>query len=66
MEELLKNIDEFLESGEENLKKERFIAAVSELFDTYVKSYNLRLGKEEAIKLKEYAYELKECIANKK
>ena len=103
MEELLKNVDEFLESGEENLKKERFNAAVSDyfkaivilcdyliyqeirlvpknhnerfsllkkyfkeiysrvsgFFELYTKSYNLRLGKEQAIKLKNYAYELK-------
>lgn len=103
MEELLKNVEEFLESGDENLKKERFNAAVSDyfkaivilcdyliyqeirlfpknhnerfsilkryfkeiygnvsgFFELYTKSYNLRLGKEEAIKLKNYAHELK-------
>jgi hypothetical protein len=109
MKELLDNVKEFLESGEENLKKERFNAAVSdffkaivilcdyiiyrdikimpknhnerfslletyfkdiyknvsEFFKTYTKSYNLRLGKEEATKLKNYANELKNFI-NKK
>ena len=110
MQELLENIAEFLDSGEENLKKERYNAAVSdffkaivilcdyliykeikimsknhnerfsllekyfkdvykhvsELFKTYTKSYNLRLGKEEAIKLKNYANELKDSIIGKK
>ncbi len=103
MEELLKNVEEFLESGDENLKKERFNVAVSDyfkaivilcdyliykviriipknhnerfsilkkyfkeiynkvsgFFELYTKSYNLRLGKEQAVKLKNYAYELK-------
>ena len=36
MEELLKNVKEFLESGEENLKKERFNAAVSDFFKAIV------------------------------
>jgi len=110
MKELLKNAEEFLDSAEENLKKKRFNAAVSDffkaivilcdyliyretrimpknhnqrfsllksyfndiykkvsnLFITYTKSYNLRLGKEEANKLKNYAYELKNFILNKK
>lgn len=109
MEELLENVKEFLESGKENLSKERFNVAVSdffkaivilcdyliykeiklmpknhterfnllkkyfsniyvkssELFKTYVNSYNLRLGKEEAKKLENYANELKNFI-NKK
>lgn len=103
MDELLTNADEFLESGEENLKKQRFNAAVSDffkaivilcdyliyrqiksmpknhterfsllkmyfpdiyrkvsnLFGTYTRSYNFRLGKDVAVKLKEYAYVLK-------
>ena len=109
MEDLLKNVEEFLDSGEENLKKGRFNASVSdffkaivilcdyliykeiktmpknhndrfsllrnyfrdihnrvsELFKTYIRSYNLRLGKEDAIKLRDYANELKNFI-NKK
>ncbi len=36
MEELLKNVDEFLESGEDNLKKKRFNAAVSDFFKAIV------------------------------
>lgn len=109
MEELLKNVEEFLESGDENLKKERFNVAVSDyfkaivilcdyliyqeirlipknhnerfsllkkyfkeiysrvsgFFELYTKSYNLRLGKEQAIKLKNYAYELKNYAIKK-
>lgn len=104
MEELLENVKQFIESGEENLKQKRFNAAVSDYFKTivilcdyliykeiklipknhnerfwilkkyfkeiydkvsyffemYTKSYNLRLGKEEAIKLKNYCHELKD------
>ena len=110
MEELLKNAEEFLNSGEDNIKKGRFNVAVSDffkaivilcdyliyrelkilpknhnerfnllqnyfkdiyikvsgLFETYTKSYNLRLGKNDAIKLKEYANGLKNFILNKK
>jgi len=110
MEELLKNVNEFLESGEDNLNKKRFNAAVSdffkaivilcdyliyreikimpknhnqrfslleryfkkiyekvsELFETYTKSYNLRLEEKEAIKLQNYANALKNFILNKK
>ena len=40
--------------------------AVSELFKTYTSSYNLRLGKEDAIKIKKYANELKNFVINKK
>lgn len=109
MEELLKNAEEFIESGEENITKQRFNASVSDffkaivilcdyliykeikiipknhnerfsilkkyfgdiykkvskLFKTYVKSYNLRLKKEDAKKVKEYANELKNLIFNK-
>lgn len=36
MEELLKNVKEFLESGDENTKKERFNAAVSDYFKAIV------------------------------
>ena len=32
MEDLLKNIEDFLESGEDNLKKQRFNVAVSDFF----------------------------------
>ena len=35
-DELLKNADEFLESGEENLKKQRFNASVSDFFKAIV------------------------------
>jgi len=103
MKELLENIKEFLESGEDNLKKERFNAAISDffkaivvecdyllyqkmkilpknhsdrfsllskyfpeiykkvsaLFNVYTKSYNLKITKEETLKVKEYAYGLK-------
>ena len=109
MEELLKNVEEFLESGDDNLKKERFNASVSDyfkaivilcdyliykeirlvpkshnerfsllkryfkeiynkvssFFELYTKSYNLRLGKEQAMKLKNYAYELKNYAIKK-
>jgi len=109
MEELLKNAEEFLSSGEDNIRKNRYNAAVSDffktivilcdyliyretkimpknhnnrfnlleryfkeiyekvsdLFQTYTNSYNLRLGKEDAIKLKEYANELKGFVVNK-
>ncbi|MBU2523336.1 MAG: hypothetical protein KKE23_03535 [Nanoarchaeota archaeon] len=36
MNELLDNINEFLESGEDNLKKERFNAAISDFFKAIV------------------------------
>lgn len=36
MEELLKNVTEFIESGEENIKKHRFNAAVSDFFKAIV------------------------------
>jgi uncharacterized protein (UPF0332 family) len=39
---------------------------VSELFKTYTESYDLRLKKEDAIKLQDYANELKNLISNKK
>lgn len=39
---------------------------VSKLFKTYIKSYNLNMGKSEAQKLKEYANELKNTCLNKK
>ena len=38
----------------------------SKLFQTYIKSYNLNMGKSEAQKLKEYANELKNTCLNKK
>lgn len=109
MEELLKNAGEFLESENENIKKERYNVAVSDffkaivifsdyliyrevkilpknhnerfsllktyfkeiyqnvsvLFKTYTESYNFRLSKEEAIKLREYANELKNFVGKK-
>ena len=109
MEELLENVEEFLESGEENLLKKRYNVAVSdffkaiviladyliyreikvmpkshnerfsllnkyfkeiyervsELFKTYTKSYNLRLNRYEALKVGDYANELKKFIINK-
>lgn len=49
MEELLENIKEFLESGEDNLKKERFNAAASDFFKAIVVScdyllyYNIKI-----------------------
>ena len=105
-EELLKNIDEFLDSGKDNLEKGRYNAAVSnffkaivvscdlilyknikiipknhndrfsllrkyfadiykevsELFKLYTRSYNLRLDKKDAVKLKNYANELRNKI----
>jgi len=110
MEELLENVKEFFESGEENIVKKRFNVAVSDyfkaivilcdyliyremkvmpknhrdrfsllekyfknvydpvskLFETYTKSYNLRLGEKEANEVKRYANELKEIVVNKK
>jgi len=109
MKELIQNAEEFLESGEDNFKKKRFNAAVSDFFkavtnycdwliylDTkiiiknhnerfnflkkyhpkihmkilefykkYRESYNLRLSKEDAYPLKEFANELKRDIKNK-
>jgi predicted butyrate kinase (DUF1464 family) len=38
---------------------------VSDLFSMYTKSYSLKLGKEEAIKLKNYANELKNLVYKK-
>jgi len=38
MNELLENIEEFLESGEDNLNKERFNAAISDFFKAIVVS----------------------------
>ncbi len=39
---------------------------VSELFKKYTESYNLRLGKEDAIKLEAYVNELKKFVVDKK
>ncbi|MDP1729333.1 MAG: hypothetical protein Q8L27_03975 [archaeon] len=110
MKELLDNAKEFIESGEDNLKKKRFNASVADffkaiavmcdyliyrdikilsknhndrfnllqkyfpkiysevsvLFKSYTDSYNLRMKIEDAIKLKEYAYELRDIIFSKK
>jgi len=109
MKELIENIKEFLESGEDNLAKERFNAAtsdffkaiaiscdyllekeikiipknhaerfsllnkhfkeiynkVSELFSAYVRAYNSKINKEDALKLRKYAYRIRDII-NKK
>ena len=109
MEEILLNAKEFLESAEDNLKKERWNAAVSDYFKSmssycdyllykeikilpknhnerfellkkyfneiytevigffkkYRDSYNLRLTKEDALLIKEYAYELKDIVTNR-
>ena len=35
---------------------------VSELFELYVKSYNLKISKEDVLKLQEYANELRKII----
>ena len=110
MEELLKNANEFLDSGNDNFIKERYNVAVSDffktiailsdyliytkikslpknhndrfhylklyfgdiyshvsfLFKTYTNSYNLRLNKGDAEKVRDYANELKNIITNKK
>jgi hypothetical protein len=60
VKELLDNVEEFLASGEENFRKEGWNAAVSELFKTYTRSYNLRLNKENAVEVRGYMHELKE------
>ena len=109
MKELLDNIKEFLESGEDNIKKERFNASatdffkaivvicdyllyskikilpknhaerfsllnkhfreiyskVSELFSIYIKSYNFKIKGGEMLKIREYAYKLKNIIDKK-
>jgi hypothetical protein len=109
MFELLENAKEFIDSGDENILKNRFNPAVSDffksivilcdyliyneikiipknhnerfnllekyfskiylevssLFDTYIKSYNLRMNKKEASVLRNYSYELWNSI-NKK
>lgn len=44
---------------------EEIYGNVSILFKTYIKSYNLSMNKEDAIKLKEYTNELKKFIENK-
>ncbi len=36
MDDLLKNVDEFLESGDESLKKQRFNSSVSDFFKAIV------------------------------
>ena len=109
MEEVLENALEFLESGEDNLKKSRFNASVSDFFKAivtfadyliykeikripknhserfellennfedlnrkirdyfqkYRDSYNLRLKKEDALALKNLAYETKNLASDK-
>lgn len=110
MEEILENAFEFMASGEDNIKKQRWNAAVSDffkaisnfcdyliyreikvfpknhnerfdllkkyfeeiykkitgLFKVYRKSYNLRLKKEDAEVVRNYANELKKSVRNKK
>ena len=110
VKELIENIEEFFESGNDNLNKKRFNAAVSdyfktivitcdyliykeirilpknhnqrfsllklyfketyekvsEYFKTYTKSYSLKSNKQDAIKLRDYANEIKNNITNKK
>jgi hypothetical protein len=110
MKELLENVEEFLNAGEDNMKKGRFNAAasdffksivimcdyliyreikilpknhterfsllksyfndiyrkVSELFSTYTESYNKKLSKEDALKIGNYANEIRNNILNKK
>jgi len=110
MEEILENAEEFFDSGEDNIKKRRWNAAVSDffksisnfcdyliykemrifpknhnerfeflkkyfsdvydeivvLFKTYRDSYNLRLKKEDAEAVREYAFKLKKIVRNKK
>ncbi|MFA5797265.1 MAG: hypothetical protein WC916_04480 [Candidatus Woesearchaeota archaeon] len=46
MKELLDNIAEFIESGEENLKKNRFNAAASDFFKAIVISCDYLIYKE--------------------
>lgn len=109
MKEILDNAEEFLESAEDNIKKKRFNASVSdffksivtfcdyllyreikilpknhnerfsllkihfkeiyekiiELFKKYRESYNIKLTEKDAIKLKDYSYELRNFIQNK-
>ena len=106
MRELLENVKEFLESGKENLIKNRLNASasdyfkaivilcdyliykeikrlpknhgdrfnllnvyfkeiyekVSSLFEIYIKSYNLKVKKEDVLKLEKYANELQRNI----
>ncbi|MEK6850664.1 MAG: hypothetical protein AABX85_03765 [Nanoarchaeota archaeon] len=108
MKELIENALEFFESGQDNVKKKRWNAAVSDffkaisnfcdyliyeeikilpknhnerfnilkkyfkevyekilkLFEIYRNSYNLRLTREDAIAIEEYAKELKKYIKN--
>ena len=103
------NAEEFLESGEENLIKERYNASVSDffkaivifcdyliyrefkikpknhndrfnllnsyfsdiyrevsdLFRTYTESYNLRMNKEDAEKVRIYAHEIRNFVKSK-
>jgi uncharacterized protein (UPF0332 family) len=110
MKEILENAEEFLASGEDNLKKNRWNAAVSDffkaisnfcdyliykeikiitknhnerfnllkkyfgqiyqnmsrLFKIYRDSYNLRLKKEDAQAVRNYAHEIKDIVAGKK
>jgi len=110
MEYLIKNAEEFIETGEDSFKKERWNAAVanffraivnlcdfiiyrqikiipknhterfellekyfsaiykdvSELFNKYRDSYNLRLSKSDAEIIKKYLYELKDSLETEK
>lgn len=108
MKELLENAQEFLDSGRENLSKNRLNVSasdyfkaivifcdylvygeikrlpknhndrfnlleiyfkeiykkVSHLFEIYIKSYNLKVKKEDVLKLEKYANELKKTATN--
>jgi hypothetical protein len=110
MKQILENANEFMGSGEDNVKKERWNAAtadffkaivifcdyllykemrnipknhserfsllkqyfseiyteVSRLFNTYTNSYNNKVEKEDVIKIRNYAYEIKRIAENKK
>ena len=46
MKELLENISEFLASGEDNLKKERFNAAISDFFKAIVVACDYLIYRE--------------------
>ena len=109
MKEILDNAEEFVDSGEDNINKERWNASVSDffkaisnfcdfiiykeikiitknhnerfdllrkyfkeihievtrLFKIYRASYNLRLKKEDAGAVQNYAYELKKSVGDK-
>lgn len=55
MKELLENISEFLESGEDNLKKERFNAAISDFFKAIVVACDYLIYRDIKILPKNYS-----------